>query len=454
MASKIQLRRDTASNWSSNSTIILSSGEPGFETDTGKFKIGNGIDDWGSLDYAGAGVTTNGSVYIGNGAGGDGNACCSIGIGDCAGGCSQGCCAIAIGDQAGEFCQGSNAIAIGDCAGQCCQGSCAIAIGSCAAECCQGSRAIAIGSCAGRCRQGSNAIAIGSCAGHGCCCCASNQSDYAIAIGNDAGYYDQGIYAIAIGKNAGYCDQGACAIAIGHCAGNCCQGFGAVAVGDIAGNCGQGDHAVAVGYATGNDNQGHGAVGIGVSAGRNSQGEYGIAIGYRTARCSQQTNAIAIGTWAAESDIFYTVEHDGTYIGTNDGSDSTITLTSGFDFSSVRSGMVLTNNGYTDMLILSISGNTLTLAGTPNNGSVISGATFNVDGRQGANAIAIGAYAARYSQSPNSIVINSTGSELPSAGTGTTVIQSLRQVSGGTAPSGFTSVYWNPTTGELITVTA
>jgi hypothetical protein len=211
---------------------------------------------------------------------------------------------------------------------------------------------------------------------------------------------------------------------------------------------------VAVGYATGNCCQGRGAVGIGVSAGRNSQGEYGVAIGYRTARCSQQTNAIAIGTYAAESDVWYTVEHDGAYVGTNDGSDTTITLTNAFDFSSVRPGMVLTNNGYNNMLILSISGNTLTLAGTPNNGSVISGSQFNVDGRQGQNAIAIGAYAAQYSQSPNSIVINATGSELRSAGTGTTVIQSLREVSGGTAPSGFTPVYWNQTTGELITVTA
>jgi hypothetical protein len=209
-----------------------------------------------------------------------------------------------------------------------------------------------------------------------------------------------------------------------------------------------------VGYATGNCSQGHGAVSIGVSAGRNYQGEYGIAIGYRTARCNQGCSAIAIGTYAAEADIWYTVEHDGAYVGTNDGSDSTITLTNAFDFSSVRPGMVLTNNGYNNMLILSISGNTLTLAGTPNNGSVISGNQFNVDGRQGANAIAIGAYAAWSSQFANSIVINATGSELPSQGSGTTVIQSLRQVSGGTAPAGFTQVYWNPTTGELITVTA
>jgi hypothetical protein len=50
MSVKIQLRRGLASQWTS--TIVLSAGEPGYETDTGKFKIGNGITQWGSLPYA------------------------------------------------------------------------------------------------------------------------------------------------------------------------------------------------------------------------------------------------------------------------------------------------------------------------------------------------------------------------------------------------------------------
>ena len=41
MANKIQIRRDTASNWTS-SNPTLSQGEQGYETDTGKLKIGNG----------------------------------------------------------------------------------------------------------------------------------------------------------------------------------------------------------------------------------------------------------------------------------------------------------------------------------------------------------------------------------------------------------------------------
>lgn len=47
----IQIRRDTAANWASVNPI-LAIGEQGFETDTGKFKIGTGSTTWNSLLYA------------------------------------------------------------------------------------------------------------------------------------------------------------------------------------------------------------------------------------------------------------------------------------------------------------------------------------------------------------------------------------------------------------------
>jgi hypothetical protein len=47
----IQLRRDTAANWTSTNPT-LASGEMGIETDTGKFKIGNGSTAWTSLAYS------------------------------------------------------------------------------------------------------------------------------------------------------------------------------------------------------------------------------------------------------------------------------------------------------------------------------------------------------------------------------------------------------------------
>jgi hypothetical protein len=52
MAFKIQLRRDTAANWTTNNPLLLN-GEIGIETDTLKFKIGNGSQRWNLLtNYA------------------------------------------------------------------------------------------------------------------------------------------------------------------------------------------------------------------------------------------------------------------------------------------------------------------------------------------------------------------------------------------------------------------
>ena len=51
MAVRIQVRRGTASEWTTANTI-LSAGEIGFESDTNKFKIGDGAGAWNSLPYA------------------------------------------------------------------------------------------------------------------------------------------------------------------------------------------------------------------------------------------------------------------------------------------------------------------------------------------------------------------------------------------------------------------
>lgn len=51
MATIIQLRRDTAANWSSVDPV-LDNGEIGIETDTRKMKIGNGSTVWTNLQYA------------------------------------------------------------------------------------------------------------------------------------------------------------------------------------------------------------------------------------------------------------------------------------------------------------------------------------------------------------------------------------------------------------------
>ena len=47
---KILIRRDISTNWTTTNPI-LADGEQGYEKDTGKMKIGNGITNWNLLPY-------------------------------------------------------------------------------------------------------------------------------------------------------------------------------------------------------------------------------------------------------------------------------------------------------------------------------------------------------------------------------------------------------------------
>lgn len=58
----IKFKRGKASSWNSLNPV-LEPGEPGFEIDSGRIKIGNGVDNWNKLNYLGDGknliVTAN-----------------------------------------------------------------------------------------------------------------------------------------------------------------------------------------------------------------------------------------------------------------------------------------------------------------------------------------------------------------------------------------------------------
>ena len=47
---RLKLRRDTASRWASVNPV-LDEGEPGFELDSGRIKIGDGVTPWNDLGF-------------------------------------------------------------------------------------------------------------------------------------------------------------------------------------------------------------------------------------------------------------------------------------------------------------------------------------------------------------------------------------------------------------------
>lgn len=59
MAYQIQIRRDTAANWTATNPT-LADGEWGYESDTKKFKLGDGSTAWTSLGYWTASSSTPG----------------------------------------------------------------------------------------------------------------------------------------------------------------------------------------------------------------------------------------------------------------------------------------------------------------------------------------------------------------------------------------------------------
>jgi len=58
---RLRLRRDTAANWTAANPVLLN-GELGIETDTRRFKVGNGTLAWSSLSYYIEGVLARGQA--------------------------------------------------------------------------------------------------------------------------------------------------------------------------------------------------------------------------------------------------------------------------------------------------------------------------------------------------------------------------------------------------------
>ena len=344
MATKIQLRRDTSSSWSSVNPV-LSQGEPGIESNTGMMKLGNGTSAWNCLPYL---VTCGSQGVTWENLGNKNNSCGpeSIALGREAGFTGQ-CChgAVAIGAYAGFQNQCYGSVAIGVCAGR--NGQCenSVAIGSYAASNLQSYGSTAIGCSAGYTRQGAHSVAVGHSAASGRCqfqeyvdncgsqlvlnsTCGVFAGMRVIGCGFDTGQRvnnvincttveltappcstpagnlqflsNQGYYAVAIGAYAGEQSQGYAAIAIGLCAGVNWQGCRGIAIGVCAGAIQQLADGIAIGTCAGYCHQGSSSVAIGYSAGKTHQGNVSVAVGHLAGFSGQVDNSIAINATACQ----------------------------------------------------------------------------------------------------------------------------------------------------------
>jgi hypothetical protein len=60
VSTQIQIRRDTTANWEGVNPV-LADGEIGFDTVANRFKVGNGVDEWATIEYSGG---ANGSELV------------------------------------------------------------------------------------------------------------------------------------------------------------------------------------------------------------------------------------------------------------------------------------------------------------------------------------------------------------------------------------------------------
>ena len=127
-----------------------------------------------------------------------------------------------------------------------------------------------------------------------------------LAIGNQAGSYNQGNYGVAVGYQAGSVSQGTSSVALGYQAGYANQGAYGIALGYQAGFTGQQDYSIAIGYQAGYTGHGTGSIAIGYLAGyQDSIGPNSVAIGTQAGQYGLGSNTVAIGYLAGPTGSNY-----------------------------------------------------------------------------------------------------------------------------------------------------
>jgi hypothetical protein len=163
-----------------------------------------------------------------------------------------------------------------------------------------------------------------------------------------------------------------------------------------------------------NNASGPSKIALGTNAGITSQGSVAVAIGSNAGNTSQGDNTVAIGTNAGR---------------TSQGTSAT----------AVGSGAGSTTQGLLAVAIGGAAGET----------------------GQGQYSVAVGSLAGRTSQANNSIIINATNANLNQTTANTFTVKPVRAVTSvtfaaptaGSIPAGFSPMYYNPTTGEIIVIT-
>ena len=245
-----------------------------------------------------------------------------------------------------------------------------------------------------------------------------------IAIGSHAGYQNQGTYSISIGYQAGQTNQGSYSLSIGYQTGGLATGSIAIgyqsgytslstetnklSIGYQSGYSGQKIYSTAIGYQSGQINQNSNSIAIGYQSGQINQNSSSIAIGYQSGQTNQNSSSIAIGYQSGQISQGSLSIAIGYQAGQNYQSQQAIAI-------GYQSGQI--NQGSGSIAIGYQAGQN-----TQGSGSIAIGYQTSMT-NQSSSSVSIGNYIDR--QQPNSVVINSSQTNLDGLSVGT-FINSIR----------------------------
>ena len=213
---------------------------------------------------------------------------------------------------------------------------------------------------------------------------AGPQQSNSVAIGTNAGRYDQERHNVAIGTEAGMNNQGEDSVAIGWLAGRDDQTRFGIAIGWGAGQTTQGQYAQAYGVRAGGYWQKSDSIAIGAYAGQYLQGQTSVAIGYSAGSGARQ--GASVENMQAPNIVRLYGSNTGLYPGMTVVGGS-ITPNSGIVISSLIGGEDVQFNSNPPSPL--VNGDSLTFYGPQGAGAVAIGLGTG-EQFQGQNAVAVG----------------------------------------------------------------
>jgi len=208
-----------------------------------------------------------------------------------------------------------------------------------------------------------------------------------------------------------------------------------IVLGSTAGDTGQLSGGIAIGFEAGETNQSTGGIFASHASERAS-----VAIGYQEGKTSQLSMSVAIGSKAGS----FNQDYSNVAVGWK--AQEFKYLNAGMR--SVAIGAQAAEFGQSlDCVAIGYSAGKT----TQGRGSIAIGSSAGSN-NQGDDCIAIGKSTAGNNQPDETLIISADTGDIFPSGSGEAYISPIREVTGGTAPAGFSPMYYNPTTKEVIVV--